>query len=64
MTAMPMGQTDSFESVEESIKIERNSRGVNHSFRLKRVEGESFEDWVARCGRLDRMLVAEFGTKD
>jgi len=49
------------EGSEESIKIERNSRGYNWSFRLKREEGEAFASWVRRCIDLDTMLRYKFG---
>jgi hypothetical protein len=53
--ALPTEGTD-FESVEESIKIERNSKGYNWSFRLKRLPGESINDWVDRTVDLNHLL--------
>lgn len=65
MTAMSMGQQgEPFESVEESIKIEKNSKGYNWSFRVKRESGESLDSWVAGCVILDNKLRDRFGTKD
>jgi hypothetical protein len=58
--ALPTEGTD-FESVEESIKIERNSKGYNWSFRLKRLPEEGFQTWVDRCAQLDHHLRREFG---
>jgi hypothetical protein len=65
MTALTMGQQgQDFEAEREaveSIKIERNSRGYNYSFRLVREPGESFDLWVARCTILDNKLRERFG---
>jgi hypothetical protein len=65
VTVMQMGQGgQDFEAereATESIKIERNSRGVNWSFRLKREPGEGFNSWVERCAILDGQLRERFG---
>ena len=60
-TQATLPTTDDEQRIEESIKIERNSRGYNWSFRLKREPGEPFVEWVGRCNKLDNHLRINFG---
>lgn len=51
---------EEYEGIEESIKIERNTKGYNWSFRLKREPGERFDLWVERCVHLDTLIRDRF----
>lgn len=65
MSTMQMGQQNGAEVPQhegtESIKIERNSRGVNYSFRIVKREGENWTDVLARVDRLEAELKRRFG---
>lgn len=50
-----------FEREVESIKVERNSKGYNWSFRVVRKEGESWEDAFRTIDMLENNLRRRFG---
>lgn len=58
------GQTisqDFDQSGAESIKIERNSKGVNFSYRVVRHEGQTWEDVLEIMDSLHFALTSRYG---
>lgn len=45
----------------ESVKIEKNSRGWNYSYRVVKRDGEGWTDVLARIDRLEAELQKRFG---
>jgi hypothetical protein len=45
----------------ESIKVERNSKGYNYSYRVARKEGESWEEVFRTIDTLESALRRRFG---
>jgi hypothetical protein len=45
----------------ESVKVERNSKGYNYSYRVARKEGESWEDVFRTIDTLESALRRRFG---
>lgn len=50
-----------FDQAIESVKVERNSKGHNWSYRVARKEGESWEDVFRTIDMLETALVRRFG---
>jgi hypothetical protein len=50
-----------FEREVESVKVERNSKGHNWSYRVARKEGESWEDVFRTIDMLESALRNRFG---
>jgi hypothetical protein len=50
-----------FDQAIESVKVERNSKGVNFSYRVSRHEGESWEDVFRTVDMVHSALVRRFG---
>lgn len=50
-----------FEREVESVKIERNSKGFNYSYRVTRKPGEDWEDVFRTIDMLESALVRRFG---
>jgi hypothetical protein len=50
-----------FEREVESIKVERNSKGHNWSYRVARKEGESWEEVFRTIDMLESALRNRFG---
>ena len=48
---------------QESIKIEKNTRGYNWSIRVVRQPGEDDDSLLDRLGRLDYRLRQEYGVE-
>jgi hypothetical protein len=45
----------------ESVKVERNSKGYNYSYRVARKEGESWDDVFRTIDALESALRRRFG---
>lgn len=45
----------------ESIKIEKNSKGKNYSFRIIREDGETWKELLRRAREVDAELEATYG---
>jgi hypothetical protein len=50
-----------FDQAIESVKVERNTKGHNWSYRVARKEGESWEDVFRTIDMLEMALVRRFG---
>jgi hypothetical protein len=50
-----------FDQAIESVKVERNTKGHNWSYRVARKEGESWEDVFRTIDMLESALVRRFG---
>jgi hypothetical protein len=50
-----------FEREVESVKVERNTKGHNWSYRVARKEGESWEDVFRTIDTLESALRSRFG---
>jgi len=46
---------------QESVKLERNTKGYNWSIRLVFMPGETEDDFLRRLSRIDRQLRLEYG---
>lgn len=55
------GQVADFDQAVESVKIEKNSRGYNFSFRVNKKEGQIWQDVLDEIDALNGALVRRFG---
>lgn len=53
---------EEFDQALESVKVERNSKGYNWSYRVARKEGEDWEDVFRTIDMLESALARRFGS--
>ncbi len=53
--------TNEYDGQQESVKLERNSRGYNWSVRVVRREGETDAELLARLDGLNARLKQQYG---
>jgi len=55
------GQGEDFDQTIESVKVERNTKGHNWSYRVARKDGDTWEDVFRTIDMLESALQRRFG---
>jgi hypothetical protein len=61
MTMGAQGQGDEYEQGREGVKVEKNTRGHNSSYRVNRKEGQTWADVLREVDEVERGLRERFG---